>query len=158
MLLTLLIICRYTQFQYTDPIPGYTGHRPELLNPNEKDQQQASDPRKHIPGYGGYVPGVKSENVFGKTYGKTSYASSAKSFPRGIDQAAHVKFQSVMKEQFIDHSEVAHLHETTAEIVGVQRGPDMYKKVSALARRSLHFSPFPLKQSTPSSDRRCPPT
>ena len=36
-------------------------------------------------GYGGYVPGVKSENVFGLTYGKTSYMSSANQFPKGID-------------------------------------------------------------------------
>jgi hypothetical protein len=26
-----------------------------------------------ILGYGGYVPGVKAENVFGSTYGKISY-------------------------------------------------------------------------------------
>lgn len=38
-----------------------------------------------ILGYGGYVPGVKSENVFGETYGKISYKSSAGDFHRGID-------------------------------------------------------------------------
>jgi len=42
--------------------------------------------------------------VFGQTYGKSTFASSAQSFPRGIDQDAHVKFQSVMKGEFIDHS------------------------------------------------------
>lgn len=76
----------------------------------------------------GYIPGVKSENVFGLTSGKSSFASSAQSFPKGIDQDPHVKFQSVMKGEFIDHSQVAHLHETTAQIVGVQRGEDVYKK------------------------------
>lgn len=35
-----------------------------------------------------------------------------------------------MKGEFIDHSKVAHMHETTAQIVGVSRGQDMYKKVS----------------------------
>jgi hypothetical protein len=27
-------------------------------------------------GYEGYIPGIKSENVFGETYGKTTYASA----------------------------------------------------------------------------------
>ena len=56
---------------YSESIPGYTGHRQEQLKV-EADTQQPGGPRKHIPGYGGYVPGVKSENVFGQTYGKTS--------------------------------------------------------------------------------------
>lgn len=89
---------------YSNAIPGYTGHRPELVDVQESDLQQSKDPRKQIPGYGGYIPGVKSENVFGQTYGKTSYASQAKAFPRGIDQNPNVKFQSVMKQEFIDHS------------------------------------------------------
>ena len=37
-------------------------------------------------GYGGYIPGIKSENVYGETYGKTTFASSAKTFNRGMDQ------------------------------------------------------------------------
>jgi hypothetical protein len=41
------------------------------------DLQQSQEPRKQIPGYGGYIPGIKSENVFGETYGKTSFASKA---------------------------------------------------------------------------------
>ena len=28
-------------------------------------------------GYGGYLTGVKSENVYGQTYGKISYQSTA---------------------------------------------------------------------------------
>jgi hypothetical protein len=35
-----------------------------------------------------------------------------------------------MKGEFIDHAQVMHLHETTAQIVGVDRGEDLYKKVS----------------------------
>jgi hypothetical protein len=114
---------------YKNSIPGYTGHKPDQLDTG-KDIQQPMLPRKQIPGYGGYVPGVKSENVYGKTYGKTSFASSAHSFPKGIDQDPDVKFKSVMKGEFIDHAQVMHLHETTAQIVGVDRGEDLYKKVS----------------------------
>jgi hypothetical protein len=55
-------------------------------------------------GYGGYVPGVKSENVFGQTYGKTSYASSAKQFPRGLDQTPDVKYTTTFKGEYIEHS------------------------------------------------------
>ena len=55
-------------------LPGYTGHIPEKIQ--EDYVPPASEPRKQIPGkhpsphflyigYGGYVPGVKSENVFG---------------------------------------------------------------------------------------------
>jgi len=34
-----------------------------------------------------------------------------------------------MKGEFIDHAQVMHMHETTAQIVGVDRGEDLYKKV-----------------------------
>jgi hypothetical protein len=40
-------------------------------------------------GYGGYVKGVKSENVFGETYGKTSFASNAGTIQRGMDLPPH---------------------------------------------------------------------
>lgn len=80
-----------------------------------------------IQGYAGYIPGVASENVYGQTYGKTSYASSAQSFPRGIDQPAHIKFGTSMKDQFQDHAQTK--YDTVATTVGVQRKEDTYKKV-----------------------------
>jgi hypothetical protein len=36
-------------------------------------------------GYSGYVPGVKSENVFGESFGKTSGASGNEKIQRGFD-------------------------------------------------------------------------
>ena len=45
-----------------------------------------------------------------------------------------------MKSEFINHSEVAHLHETTAQLVGVNRGEDMFKKVSSKTCNSFAFS------------------
>lgn len=68
-------------------LPGYTGHIPGRIDDNYVPPQNPN--KKQIPGnilppninyvfnsmnigYGGYVPGVKSENVFGLTYGKTS--------------------------------------------------------------------------------------
>ena len=78
-------------------------------------------------GYGGYLSGVKSENVYGQTYGKISYQSTAGSIDRGIDQPAHIKYNSTFKGEFVKPSE--RQFETTAQIVGVQRSEDTYKKV-----------------------------
>ena len=80
-------------------------------------------------GYGGYITGVKSENVFGETYGKTTFASSAHSFNRGMDEPANLKYESIMKKEFVDHATKAGHIETTAQIVGVERGEDVYRKV-----------------------------
>jgi hypothetical protein len=38
-----------------------------------------------LKGYSGYVPAVKSENVFGSTFGKTSFKSATGDYHRGID-------------------------------------------------------------------------
>ena len=67
------------------------------LNPESKFQVSQNYLNFHCLGYGGYVPGVKSENVFGQTYGKTSYASAAGNFHRGIDEPANIKYQSMFK-------------------------------------------------------------
>jgi len=69
---------------------------------------------------------VKSENLYGQTYGKTSFVSSAGTFERGIDQTPNVKFNTTMKNEFMQHD--ASRHETTAQIVGVNRGPEQYSK------------------------------
>lgn len=136
---------------FNKSIPGYTGHRQTALDEAE-DVQQHKEPRKQIPGkywklqslkpiigYGGYVPGVKSENVYGQTYGKTSYASSAKSFVRGMEEPAHLKYNTSMKMEFVDHAQRSHLIETTAQIVGVERGDSVYQKVSYNLIISHHF-------------------
>ena len=94
----------------------------------------------HCLGYGGYVPGVKSENVFGQTYGKTSYASSAGTFHKGIDEPASIKYQSMFKAEYIEHSKKT--HDTTAKIVGVQRAEDSFKKVCLFNLRRFNHNPF----------------
>ena len=115
---------------FKNSIPGYTGHRAQTDDIGQQDHQQPSEPRKQIPGYGGYIPGIKSENVYGETYGKTSFASSAKTFVRGMEEPAHLKYDTTMKKEFVDHATRTHKIETTAQLVGVVRGEDMYKKVS----------------------------
>jgi len=40
----------------------------------------------HSLGYSGYVPGVRSENVYGESFGKTSGAACEGAISRGFDQ------------------------------------------------------------------------
>ena len=58
----------------------------------------------------------------------TSLASKANAFHKGRDEPANLKYTTMMKKEFIDHSTVS--HETVAEIVGVERGEPRYMKVS----------------------------
>ena len=81
-----------------------------------------------ISGYGGYIRGIKSENVFGETYGKTTYQSSAGEINRGVENPPHVKYSTTMKSEFVDTAVKAQKSETVAAIVGVNKGEDMYKK------------------------------
>jgi hypothetical protein len=105
-------------------IPGYTGHMPEELDYDSGLGQKEA--RGHIPGYSGYVPAVKAENLFGSTYGKTSYQSSAGTFSRGSDHPAELRYRSMVKDQFVNQKDV--FSHTAAAIVGVQRNPETYKK------------------------------
>jgi hypothetical protein len=91
-----------------------------------------------IIGYGGYLAGVKSENVYGQTYGKISYQSTAGGIDRGIDQPAHIKYNSTFKSEFVTPAE--RKFETTAQLVGVQRAEDTYKKVRALTEISIYIA------------------
>jgi len=79
-------------------IPGYTGHQRSVEIQDQRNL--GKEPTKQIPGYAGYIPGTKSENLFGQTYGKTTYTSSAGTFERGIDQPAHIKYNTMMKAEF----------------------------------------------------------
>lgn len=82
-------------------VPGYTGYQPNHLKEatemeatmaqmEGQDQVQAK-----IPGYRGYVPGIKSENVFGATYGCTTKGVKEGIYPKGFDVQGKDKFASV---------------------------------------------------------------
>ena len=76
-------------------MPGYTGHKSAQIREAEEAQQvnemtmrqQADNARmtNKVPGYQGYVPQVKSENVFGQTYGSTTKAQKEGAIKAGID-------------------------------------------------------------------------
>jgi hypothetical protein len=92
----------------------------------EEDAVAREPARKHIPGYGGYIPAVKAENVFGKTYAKVTEMSSGNRIHKGMDEPPAIKYGSVFKSEYIQHDKVK--HETTADIVGVHRNEDAYQK------------------------------
>ena len=48
-----------------------------------------------------------------------------------MEEPPHLKYDTTMKQQFIDHAKRTDQIQTTAELVGVQRGEDFYKKVSS---------------------------
>lgn len=52
-------------------IPGYTGFRPSS-DSDISNYADPSKPTKHIPGYKGFVPGIKAENVYANTFGRTT--------------------------------------------------------------------------------------
>lgn len=66
--------------------------------------------------------------MFGYTYGKTSYMSSAGSIAKGLDHTPDIKYTSIFKHNYVNHAD--YTHETTAQIVGVQRAEDSYKQVT----------------------------
>jgi len=49
---------------------------------------------QHIPGYQGYVPNMKSENIFGKSYAKVSSAAINKEFIRGNSLPPKERFKT----------------------------------------------------------------
>jgi len=40
----------------------------------------------HMPGYSGHVPGVYSENLYAKTYGKVTLQAVQGNYPKGVEQ------------------------------------------------------------------------
>ena len=66
-----------SQISNQKPLPGYTGYRPQYADEvgglaSSPDLIEKESAPSRIPGYCGYIPGVKAENVFGESYGKTS--------------------------------------------------------------------------------------
>ncbi|EGR28284.1 hypothetical protein IMG5_179410 [Ichthyophthirius multifiliis] len=107
-------------------VPGYTGHIPNI----QRDDVlviNKQDPRYQIPGYEGYVNSIKCENIFGKTYGKITYAISAGDLHQGQDVPPSQRYKSMYGDIYMNQNEV--LQRTAAEIVGVQANKFNYNQV-----------------------------
>ena len=114
------------QQQNAKHLPGYTGYRPQYVEERtsfplpQMEKQVGRVPGKiaHIlslskqslkspyVGYCGYIPGVKAENVFGESYGKSSSQSSKGQIIRGFDQGPQDKFKSVAQASFQNQKEL----------------------------------------------------
>lgn len=55
---------------------------------------------QHVPGYLGHVPGIKSENIFSKSYAKCSATAIGKRHPIGHDVPPEVRYLSQNKQEF----------------------------------------------------------
>jgi hypothetical protein len=89
-------------------LPGYTGYKPQY---SQEDHESHPIPRdlatnSRIPGYCGYIPGVKAENVFGESYGKSSGQSGRGEITRGFDLQPTDKFQTVAQNSFQNQREL----------------------------------------------------
>ncbi|EGR34108.1 hypothetical protein IMG5_023220, partial [Ichthyophthirius multifiliis] len=81
-------------------VPGYTGHIP--FHENNEDQCQINGQKFHIPGYAGYIPSIKSENVYGKTYGKSTYMSINNQLHKGINFPKEMRYTTTVNQDFQD--------------------------------------------------------
>lgn len=57
-------------------------------------------------GYAGYIPGIRSENMFGKTYGKVTYMSVTNQHHKGSDLPPQLRYTSTVKDEFTDQKGV----------------------------------------------------
>lgn len=89
-------------------MPGYTGYKPQHLVEEEERLKVEANAAAHqpdcgprIPGYQGYVPNIKSENVFGATYGTTTKGQKQGAFvASGFDQSDKERYKSVSNNTF----------------------------------------------------------
>lgn len=74
-------------------------------------------PTGKIPGYAGYVPSIKPENLYSDTFGKTTHNVDNQSLVKGQDFEARNKYVSTQTSHFLPPSE--RFQRTAADIVGV---------------------------------------
>ena len=81
-------------------LPGYTGHIPK--NPSLEESGQVPIKYSHIPNYQGFIPGVKAENLFGKTYGKITEISALGTHNKGRDVPPEEKYKTIAKDNYVN--------------------------------------------------------
>ena len=85
-----------------------------------RDDSQGPAIDSHIPGYVGYIPGVKSENLYAKTYGKITENCSKHNYPKGIEMPADVKYKSTTKDTYVEPNQIKSGERTEGKISGVK--------------------------------------
>lgn len=97
----------YAQSQSAMQMPGYTGYKPSSMREEEEARILAGSMREEtegrkVPGYQGYVSGIKSENVFGETYGSTTQKSKEGAYPKGFDVSDGQRYGTVTKNTYTE--------------------------------------------------------
>ena len=94
-------------------LPGYTGYKPAYIREEAenaeaaamqevRDQNNAAQ-RNRVPGYQGYVPQIKSENVFGSTFGTTTRAQKDGQVQAGFDyEGGQGRYRSVAQGTYTE--------------------------------------------------------
>ena len=100
-----------------NPIAGYMGYQP---NREDRDDAGGSVIDSHIPGYVGYIPSVKSENLYAKTYGKITENCSKQNFPKGIEFPPETKYKSTTKETYVNPNQIKSEEANEGKISGVK--------------------------------------
>jgi hypothetical protein len=104
------------ELKRTNPvIPGYTGFLPKSFEGGGLDERPK--PHNEIPGYGGYIPAIKPESIFGKTYGNATFISSAKSYESGNEISHQNRYTSLLQESYINQNKVQ--VRKVADVVGI---------------------------------------
>ena len=93
-------------------MPGYTGYvsaqigeEREAAALQEMTIRKAKDDavmRNKVPGYQGFVPQVRSENVFGETFGKSTLAQKEGKIKAGFDLGSGERYKSVNQGVYTD--------------------------------------------------------
>ena len=88
----------------TNSVVGYTGFKPEqqFTIPEPSPYRNIQGTRSHIPGYRGYVPAVKSENVLGQSFARISSHSLNGRIPQGGNQSVTDRYCTTNKAAFVD--------------------------------------------------------
>jgi hypothetical protein len=102
-----------------NPIVGYMGYVPSNeRGEGEEEGQQGAE--SHVPGYVGYIPAVKSENLYAKTYGKITENCSRGHYHKGIELPSEAKYTSTTKETYVDPRSIMEQEAQEGKISGVK--------------------------------------
>jgi len=84
----------------SDACVGYTGFFPKHLqdDQHEFDTIPNRNTRYNIPGYMGYIPQVKAENIFGQSYSKISGMSRQGLIPAKKGDPLHNHFNNITQD------------------------------------------------------------
>jgi hypothetical protein len=81
-----------------------------------------------MTGYQGFVKGIKSENMFGQTYGKITEKTNAGDIQRGRDAPSEIRYKTMNMEHH--KHPVDMVAATVANTVGVKPREEVFVKVN----------------------------